>query len=98
MMSPKDKPNLPDRIVGKAMQETNAVMYPGMTFKVTPELSKPLSKIDIDNLASGKRIIYLVGIATYEDVFGRPHSTKFCMYLATDLIQLKPYETGNEAD
>ena len=98
ILNSKDTPILPDKIVNKAMQETSAVMYPGMTFKTTPEVSKPLSKIDIENLVNGKSVIYLIGIATYEDVFGQPHYSKFCMYLAPDLTQLKPCDNGNEAN
>jgi hypothetical protein len=98
MIDAKGNPELPKEIVNKAMKETSAVMQPGMTFKVTPEFNKVLSKADIDDLLAGKSAIYLVGIINYEDVFGRPHSTKICIYLAKDLAELKPCSSGNEAN
>jgi hypothetical protein len=34
----------------------------------------------IGDIASGKETIYMWGTMRYEDVFNRPHYSKFCMF------------------
>lgn len=59
---------------------------------------KPYSKADIDDLASGKKVLYMFGLITYEDIFNQSHWTKFCMYLSTDLSTFTGCPQYNETD
>jgi hypothetical protein len=59
---------------------------------------KLFTKTDIDDLASGKNILYMFGLITYEDIFKQPHWTKFCMYLSTDLTAFTGCSKYNETD
>jgi len=59
---------------------------------------KPFSKADIDDLAGGKKILYMFGLITYEDIFNQSHWTKFCMYLSADLSTFTGCSKYNETD
>ena len=56
------------------------------------------SKDDISDLASGKKILYMFGLITYEDIFKQSHWTKFCMYLSPDLTTFTGCSKYNETD
>lgn len=53
---------------------------------------------EIDGVRTGRNILYLYGLITYEDIFGRPHSTRFCLYLQSDLSGFSACSTYNDAD
>lgn len=53
---------------------------------------------EIDGVRTGRNILYLYGLITYEDIFGRPHSTRFCLYLQSDLSGFNACSTYNDAD
>jgi len=57
-----------------------------------------INKADIANMNSGKFILYIAGKITYEDVFGRSHSTLFCQFLNPSLTVFNSCEHYNEAD
>jgi hypothetical protein len=59
---------------------------------------KPFSKADIDDLAAGKKVLYMFGLITYEDIFNQSHWTKFCMYLSADLSTFTGCSKYNETD
>ena len=59
---------------------------------------KPFSKADIDDLADGKKVLYMFGLITYEDIFNQSHWTKFCMYLSADLSTFTGCSKYNETD
>ena len=59
---------------------------------------KPFSKADIDDLANGKKVLYMFGFITYEDIFNQSHWTKFCMYLSADLATFTGCSKYNETD
>lgn len=89
----------PKYMVDATTQPSNTVMQPGMTFSLRPLPIKGIvSKADIDDLASGRYIIYMFGLITYEDIFGHPHSTKFCMYVTPDFTTFRGCSAYNEAD
>ena len=49
-------------------------------------------------LTKGETIYYIYGKIDYTDVFGRPHTTKFCSYVRQDLQSLVMCPTYNDAD
>jgi hypothetical protein len=59
---------------------------------------KPFSKADIDDLANGKKVLYMFGLITYDDIFNQSHWTKFCMYLSADLSTFTGCSKYNETD
>jgi hypothetical protein len=78
---------------------THGVMQPGMKFSLKPLPIEGLaSKADIDDLINGRYIVYLSGTITYEDVFEKPHETRFCLYLQPDLAAFSACSTNNEAN
>jgi hypothetical protein len=78
---------------------THGVMQPGMKFALNPlPIEGNVSKADIDDLVSGKYVVYITGMITYEDIFDRSHKTMFCMYLKPDLATFSACSTGNEAN
>jgi hypothetical protein len=52
----------------------------------------------INDMKSGKLILYLFGMITYEDVFKEPHCTTFCMFLSPSLNAFMTCNTYNQAD
>jgi len=62
------------------------------------ESVKPFSKADIDDLANGKKVLYMFGLITYDDIFNQSHWTKFCMYLSADLSTFTGCSKYNETD
>lgn len=61
----------------------------------------PNDKIDdigFRAITNGEIHIYVHGILTYDDVFGRHHWTTFCYYLRTDGINYEAYKEHNEND
>ncbi len=57
-----------------------------------------LSKEDLDDIVSGRFIVYVFGRITYDDIFSFHHFTNFCMYLKRDLINFTSCDTYNEMD
>ena len=98
-LSAGEKPYLAPSEAEKVLQETDAVMLPNMILALNPHPFNSIpSKSDIDILTSGKYVIYILGLITYEDIFERPHFTKFCMYLTPDLTGFKGCPNYNEAN
>jgi hypothetical protein len=83
---------------GKYPNPAITVIQPNMQLSLSTNPMPSLTASDIDIFRSGKRIVYLFGKITYEDVFERPHSTTFCMSLAPSLDTFVSCETYNEAD
>ena len=57
-----------------------------------------INKADIANIANAQQILYIAGKITYEDIFKRPHSTLFCMYLDPSLTVFNNCNGHNEAN
>lgn len=53
---------------------------------------------NIQTYRSGSQILYLFGHVTYEDIYGKPHYTTFCMYLLADLSAFGDCDTYNDAN
>jgi hypothetical protein len=59
------------------------VLGPGVTGKTTCEgLNPVVDQTEIDDLKNGQRLrLYVRGVITYDDVFGRSHQTTFCAWI-----------------
>ena len=62
-----------------------------------PEVGS-INKTDIANITNGRYILYIAGKITYEDVFKRPHSTLFCLFLDPSLTVFNTCKNHNEAN
>lgn len=56
------------------------------------------TKSFIENITSGRKVIYLTGKITYEDTFQRPHFSTFCLQLRPDLSGFTACPFYNEAN
>jgi hypothetical protein len=57
-----------------------------------------ISKADVANITNGHFIVYIVGKFTYDDVFGKSHSTLFCSQIIPNLTNFKSCDHYNDAD
>jgi hypothetical protein len=75
-----------------------SVLLPGARLQAaSPETGIATAK-DVEELRNGSRMFYLFGRLTYEDAFGQPHFTTFCMYLTTDLSSFNSCPFYNDAN
>lgn len=58
----------------------------------------PLSKEPIDQLKSGKLVVYVVGWMTYEDLFHNPHWVELCYHLLNNLEAFAACDDHNGDD
>jgi hypothetical protein len=79
-------------------QHSTTVLQPGGTTNLETPLFTTVTKVNIDNIVSGKTILYIAGKITYDDIFNGQHSTKFCLRLKPDLTGFSHCSTYNEAD
>jgi hypothetical protein len=97
---------IPKYQVDHTDQTSYSVIQPGMSMTITTPAIKGASgeefgttnQTDLDDLKSGRFIIYIFGEITYEDVFGRPHITKFCGFVNRNLQTVRACQTYNDAD
>lgn len=78
-----------------------AAVLPGAQLLLQLPVPKQGTQIDqatIDELTSGKAILYLYGDYSYEDIFGRKHLTEFCTYLNRSLTSFDNCPTHNSAN
>ncbi len=88
----------PNDHIKKPSIQASSVLQPGMNFSLKPLPEGNSSKSDVDDLTSGRYILYMFGLITYEDIFGRPHTSKFCLSLSPDLQTFTSCSIYNEAD
>jgi hypothetical protein len=88
----------PEYVIDSSDKDSITVLQPGMTLTLNFSSSLEIFSTNIDDFKEERRILYMYGVIDYEDIFGNPHSTKFCMYLAPDLMTFKGADTYNEAD
>jgi len=74
------------------------VIFPGMRMTQTPTPRAPLNAAEVQIIKSGESIFYMYGKIGYEDVFGKPHWTTFCMFLARTGDRFYSCHTYNDAD
>lgn len=80
---------------------STTIMQPGMSGYLYPTpipLERVISKTDIDDIINERVIVYIIGIITYDDIFKRNHSSKFCLRLKSDLTTFESCTTNNEID
>lgn len=93
-----EKPVLPKKESQRVLQGSSGVVQPNMSLAIGTQTDITPNKAYIDNLTSGKSVFFVLGVVTYDDVFGRHHFTKFCNFLSPDLIAFSACPTGNETD
>jgi hypothetical protein len=72
------------------------VLHPGATVWIAPQSKGPLTKIQVDDILSGKQIYRVYGLILYDDIFGCHHRTKFCFFV--DAIGTSVCEEYNAAE
>lgn len=76
-----------------------SVIQPGMWINLFSRATLgTMTSQEMDGVRAGRNRLYLYGLITYEDIFGRPHSTRFCLYLQSDLSGFNACSTYNDAD
>jgi hypothetical protein len=81
--------------------QSRGVIGAGSTIENEMTLPAFLPQVDMDALAESKIAIFAHGFITYDDIFEKPHVTKFrCMHTgkwggSSGMIM---YDEGNEAD
>lgn len=94
---PSKAPFVPD--YPKTMEfQSSAIIQPGMRRIVYFTRQETLTKEIIDAIKSKQAILYAYGTMHYEDIFGIPHKTTFCISLEKDLTAFIDCDTHNEAD
>jgi hypothetical protein len=58
----------------------------------------PMPKAGIDGIVNGAITIYFYGELKYEDVYGKPHATHFCMKLEPTLVDFRDCPAYNDAN
>jgi len=82
-----------------SMKPGISFIQPGMRINVLSRATLGImTRQEMDGVRSGRNVLYLYGFLTYEDIFGRLHSTKFCLYLQSDLSGFSTCHTYNDAD
>jgi len=62
-----------------------STLPPGAEKSVVSTYPLPLEAIAAKAIADEQIIFYMFGFATYDDIFGQPHLTTFCVFLKPDL-------------
>ena len=75
-----------------------STLLPSMRMVISIVTEDTTNEEDVRRLATGERVLHAFGQLTYDDVFGRPHSTKFCFYVLTDLTTARSCPEYNEAN
>lgn len=57
-----------------------------------------ISARDIEEIRNGTVRLYLFGEMTYDDIWNRPHFTRFCVYLDTTMTAFLNCDTYNDAN
>lgn len=85
---------------------TASVLEPGVEVRLrslpidstVPGIPGILTQANLDDISSGRYIVYVYGFTTYKDVFNQPHITKFCEYLLRDHSGYSGCNTYNESN
>ncbi len=75
-----------------------STIQPGQHVSTRNRSEAPLTQAQLEGLKAGTYIIYLYGKFTYEDIFKRPHRTRFCLIVNRDLKRVDVCGKYNEAD
>ena len=98
---------VPEHNIDATTHISTGVLQPGMAMSYSASfvdlptlkgLINPASKRLINALTNEQLRLYMFGSLNYEDIFGFPHSTEFCLFLSPDLTTFTAYKTHNEAD
>jgi hypothetical protein len=82
-----------------SMKPSISVIQPGMRINLLSLATLGImTRQEMDGVRAGRNILYLYGLLTYEDIFGRPHWTKFCLYLQKDLTGFSVCDIYNDAN
>lgn len=69
---------------------------------LTVELDNELTQPMIDLITEKRAALYLIGVAYYDDIFGDPHETHYCLYFGGDVGaradgQMASFKIGNSS-
>ena len=81
------------------IKKSISVLHPGGrdTLPITP-FDIIITKEMINEIRSGKIVLYIYGKITYEDIFGRGHRTTFCHFIDKDMKAIANCDTYNDAN
>jgi len=75
-----------------------SVIHPGMRVRVSTLATRGhLSAQEIDELNRGTHVLYIYGVITYVDAFGRSHWSKFCTVATGNLAEFQACDSYNDA-
>jgi hypothetical protein len=78
---------------------TVGTIYPGVRMSLnTLESTGVAEPFHVSTLSSGEYIFYVYAQITYEDIFGTPHKTTFCVFVDKTLTQMLSCNTYNHGD
>ena len=80
-----------------AIPESVGIIQPGARAILPLASFAPLTKGTVDAIKNNQVILYAYGMISYEDIFGVPHKTTFCMSLEKDLSSFIGCDTYEEA-
>ena len=87
--------NYPSPVSGQPFG-SKGVLQPSMEVAFSPSFQEENAKAE--RIKDGFVLLYMHGLMTYDDVYTRPHTTKFCVYFEPDLSAAHSCPTYNEAD
>jgi len=73
-------------------------LQPGFTIRLVAPPTPKATRAQIASYSNGSLLFYIFGHVTYDDVFGRPHETTFCMWMLQSLSAFTDCGTYNKAD
>jgi hypothetical protein len=76
----------------------HAIMYPGQELRVSIEGEEAISGETLAQIKLGSKILYIIGVIPYRDIYGVSHRTKFCLSIKGPDLQSLFARKGNSAD
>ncbi len=71
---------------------------PNASFSLLAASDEPITESLTADILSGKTIVYVFGTISYNDIFYRPHQTKFCSVIRPSTERMQPYHEYNYMD